>query len=153
MFWLECCDYSAYSVTAVLLALEEATMAGRCLTVGDVAVAFCSVLQSTCLLSVTTQERLRTVSRSWSRRLRPAEDGCAEQRRRVLGSDLCVLLWRYTDGVLLYSPTPFCYHVEFLVRSFLRYAQTGYRGPVRAEVTSSGSAGTALLMLCLSACS
>ena len=121
-------------------------MAGGGFLLEDVAVAFCSVLQTTCLLSVKNQEGLRTISRIWTRRLRSAQDGCVEQRRRVFGSNLCVLLWRYTDRVLRYSPTPFSYHVEFLVRSFLRYAQSGARGPSPSEVTIAGSVGTALLM-------
>ena len=121
-------------------------MAGGCRIPEDVGVAFCSRLQMTCLLSVTKQEGLRSISRFWAGTVRSAQQGCAEQRRRASGSDLCSLLWRYTDRVLRYSPTPFSYHVEFLVRSFLRYAQSGSRGPALSEVTIAGSVGTALLM-------
>ena len=112
----------------------------------EVGVAFCSRLQMTCLLSVTKQEGLRSISRFWAGRVRSAQQGCAEQRRLVSRSNFSILLWRYTDRVLRYSPTPFSYHVEFLVRSFLRYAQNGSRGPVPSEVTIAGSVGTALLM-------
>ena len=145
-FWLERCDLCAHSVPAFPRALKQATMAGGGFILEDVAVAFCSVLQTTCLLSVKNQQGLRAISRIWSWRVRSVQDGCAEQRRRVLGSDLCVLLWRYTDRVLRYSPTPFCYHVELLVRSFLRYAQSGVQGHAPSEVTIAGSVGTALLM-------
>ena len=121
-------------------------MAGGGFFLEDVGIAFCSVLQRTCLLSVIHQECLRTISRFWARRVRSAQDGCGELRRRVLRSDLSVVLWRYTNRLLHYRPTPVCYHVEFLFRSFLRYAQTGSRGLSSSGVTIAGSVGTALLM-------
>ena len=121
-------------------------MAGVGVILQDVGIAFCSALQTTCLLNVREQQVLRVISRFWARRVRSAQDRCGEQRRRVLASDLCGLLWRSTDRAHWYNPTPECYHVEFLMRSFLRYAQTGARGSSPSEVTIAGSVGTALLM-------
>ena len=121
-------------------------MAGVCVTLQEVGIAFCSALQTTCLLNVREQQELRCISSFWKRRVRSAQDRCVEQRRRVLASDLRVLLWRYTNRAHCYNPTPECCHVEFLMRSFLRYAQTGVRGSSPSDVTIAGSVGTALLM-------
>ena len=121
-------------------------MAGGGVILEDFAIAFCSVLQRTCLLSVMNQECLRTTSKLWALIMRSAKEGCGELIWRVLRNDLSVLLWRYTNRLLHYRPRPACYHVEFLFRSFLRYAQSGARGIHSSEVTIAGSVGTALLM-------
>ena len=93
-------------------------MAGGGFFLEDVGIAFCSVLQRTCLLSVIHQECLRTISRFWARRVRSAQDGCGELRRRVLRSDLSVVLWRYTNRLLHYRPTA-CRIVRTSYKTFL----------------------------------
>ena len=121
-------------------------MVGVGVTLQDVGIVFCSALQTNCVLSVKEQQKLRGISRHWKWRVRTAQDRCVEQRQRVSEGDLRVLLWRYTNRPQCYNPTPESCHVEFLMRSFLRYAQTGCRGSSPSEVTIAGSVGTALLM-------
>ena len=144
-FRLEVCEV-LQGVYVIPSEQKEAVMAGVVVTLQDVGIALCSAIQMTCLLNVREQQELRGISRFWKRRMRSAQDRCMEQRRRVLAGDLCVLLWRYTNRAHCYNPTPECCYVEFLMRSFLRYAQNGVRGRSPSEVTIAGSVGTALLM-------